>query len=292
MGAAYNEVVVSKGLARDLLHAVSALPRYENKAYYDLALQQEIHDHIMDRHLDGFGALVNEIRAALRQRPHCVVVKGLDWDEKNRLFVGLNRAFGDLVAGPYEAPRAQLVHYIYPAADLAASGKVKYETENLHTDTADWFEPVALISMVCVRPDSSGGGRSQILDHTDVKERIMDGLGEEALEVLQTYPVPWQIAPYLGGGVSRRKIIDGEKLCWRRYTIDMALDSLGESLPDDLVGVLDRVNSVISPSPREYLMQEGEIMFLDNHRSIHARSPINTVGGCNRLMIRSWIQTH
>jgi hypothetical protein len=38
-------------------------------------------------------------------------------------------------------------------------------------------------------------------------------------------------------------------------------------------------------------MREGELLFSDNRRTIHARTPIAAGPTSNRLMIRSWIRT-
>jgi alpha-ketoglutarate-dependent taurine dioxygenase len=37
-------------------------------------------------------------------------------------------------------------------------------------------------------------------------------------------------------------------------------------------------------------MREGELLFSDNRRTIHARTPIAAGPTSNRLMIRSWIR--
>ena len=93
----------------------------------------------------------------------------------------------------------QLVHYLQPATDLP-SARGGSESERLHTDTADWEEPVELISMVCVRADSGGGGRSRVLDVDTVRDEESAVVWERTLELLETQPVPWQLAAYCGGG--------------------------------------------------------------------------------------------
>lgn len=40
----------------------------------------------------------------------------------------------------------------------------------------------------------------------------------------------------------------------------------------------------------EFLMREGELLIVDNHRTIHARTPIASGAASDRLMIRSWIK--
>lgn len=282
-------VEVEPSLARALLEAAERLPRYDNKEFYSAQLQILVQESLQE--VDGFDSLVQQIEQRLNQWPYCVLVAGLSFDEGNKLFVGLNRAFGELVARPYEAPRAQLVHYIQPATDLV-SARGGQESERLHTDTADWDPPVELISMVCVRADPDGGGRSRVLDVDSIRREVKDHLGVTVLETLQTERVPWQLASYCGGGVQWRTILTRSHVCWRRYTIDMALDSTGATLSPEMLSALESFENVISQTPRtiEFLMREGELLFSDNLRTIHARTPIGSGTASDRLMIRSWIR--
>ena len=112
------------------------------------------------------------------------------------------------------------------------------------------------------------------------------------LELLETQAVPWQLASYIGGGVQWRTILSESSICWRRYTIDAALDSTGATLSTELFSVLDAFENVISNTPRtlDFLMREGELLFSDNRRTIHARTPISNNKASDRLMIRSWVR--
>jgi hypothetical protein len=280
---------VEPSLAAEVLKAAERLPRYDNRDFYSLELQTLVHQSL--REVSGFDSLVQQLEQKLNNWPYCVLVHGLSFDEGNKVFVGLNRAFGELVARPYEAPRAQLVHYIQPATDIPST-RGGHESERLHTDTADWEPPVELISMVCVRADPNGGGRSRVLDVDSIRDEVGHQLGAEVLELLQTVCVPWQIASYCGGGVRWRTVLTESSVCWRRYTIDLALDSNGTSLSPDMLNALENFENVVSHTPRtiEFLMREGELLFSDNLRTIHARTPISNGTASNRLMIRSWIR--
>jgi hypothetical protein len=287
-----GRIDVPSELARELLNGAERLPDYDNKEFYSPVLQTLVRDRIREASPDGFDWLVSLVKERVAQRPYCVLLQGLRFDEGNRLFVAINRAFGVLVARPYEKPRAQLVHYIQPATDLRSSRGGR-ENERLHTDTADWDPPVELISMVCVRADRGGGGRSRVLDIDSVKTEVKDRLGSETLQLLQTEPVPWQLAPYCGGGVKWWNVLTETNICWRRYTIDLALDSSGAKLSDEMVTALDAFEDVIGATSRtvDFLMCEGELLFSDNTRTIHCRTPIADGDASDRLMIRSWIRT-
>jgi len=283
---------VEPRLAREILAAAERLPQYENREFYSTRLQTQIHDRVRATSPEAFDSLAAEILSRLTRWPYCALVHGLSFDERNRVFVALNRAFGELVARPYEKPRAQLVHYIQPATDIP-SARGGHESERLHTDTADWEKPVELISMVCVRADPAGGGRSRILDLDSIRNEVDKRLGNQTLKLLDNEPVPWQIAPYFGGGVSWRPVLTESTICWRRYTIDMALDSTGPTLSPEMLRALEAFENLVSATPHtiDFLMREGDLLFSNNHRTIHARTPIAAGTSSDRLMIRSWIRT-
>ena len=287
-----NRIHASNPLASELLRAAERLPLYDNKEFYSTDLQTFVRDSIRSSNPDAFDELIASIKARLVQRPYCALISGLRFDEGNRLFVAINRAFGELVARPYEKPRAQLVHYIQPQTDLPSTRGGR-ESERLHTDTADWKTPVELISMICVKADSAGGGRSQILDVDTARFAIETNLGGDTLNLLDTKPVPWQLAPYLGGGVTWRTVLTEQTICWRRYTIHLALTDERATLDDEMLQTLDDFEQVITNSEGtiDFLMREGELLFSDNTRTIHARTPLADPSNSNRLMIRSWIRT-
>lgn len=283
---------VPAALARDLRRAAERLPLYENKDFYSLRLQAELRDAVRSACRDGFDWLRAEVEERLRREPCCVLVDGLSFDPGNRLFVAVNRAFGELVARPYEAPRAQLVHYIQPATDIKTSDGRQTESERLHTDSADWPEPVEVISMVCLRPDRKGGGRSRILTLETLRQEVGEKLGAATLGLLER-PVPWRMDDANGGGMVWRPIVTATSIRWRRYTIDAALSAAGITLPPAQSRALDDLDELIAATDRalDCLMSEGELLFMDNHRTLHSRTPLS--GGyrtSGRLMLRSWIR--
>lgn len=286
------QIDVSPLLARSLLKRAESLPRYDNREFYSTAVQDFVLDSVRKESADGFDELIGQVRARITRWPFYVLIRGLSFDEGNKVFVAINRAFGELVARPYEKPRAQLVHYVEPSTDLP-SVRGGHESERLHTDTADWETPVELISMVCVRADPRGGGRSRALDIDSIRDEVNACLGTDFLSLLETEAVPWQLAPYFGGGVKWRPVLNDSTVCWRRYTIDLALENEGAELSGEMLNALAAFEDVIGRTDRtsDFLMREGELLFSDNHRTIHARTPISDLENSSRLMIRSWIRT-
>jgi hypothetical protein len=285
-------IEVAPAVASQLLSGAERLPRFDNEEFYSPELQLLVRDQVRQASPDGFDDLVGKIAESIARWPFCVLISGLSFDVGNKVFVAINRAFGELVARPFEKPRAQLVHYVEPATDLP-SARGGHESERLHTDTADWEPPVELISMVCVRADHKGGGRSRILDVETIRDEVGRHLGSTTLQRLESEPVPWQLAPYLGGGLKWRPVLTGTSVCWRRYTINLALESENISLSEEMLSTLDAFEKVITATERtlDFLMRESELLFSDNHRTIHARTPIPDAIASERLMIRSWIRT-
>jgi hypothetical protein len=284
-------IKVPPTVAGALLAAAEDLPLYDNKDYYSIVLQSLVADTVREKCTDAFDWLVNRINEGVARRPYCVLIRGLRFDKGNRLFVALNRAFGKMVALPYQEPRAQLVHYIQPRTDIL-SARGGREAERLHTDAADWGTPIGFISMICVRADRKGQGHSRLLDVDAVQEEVQIKLGRGSLELLKT-PVPWQLHSCWGGGLKWRPVLTESTVCWRRYTILLAVSDEGAELSKEMLGLLDEFEMVVEGSDCriDFLMQEGELLFSDNTRGLHARTAIGDADQSRRLMIRSWIQT-
>jgi hypothetical protein len=283
-----------ESLAAALEAAARALPVYDGRDDYDLAVQAAVHDAVRAADPDGFDRLTAAIRARFAAPPFSAVVAGLRWDDHHRLFVAVNRAFGDLVAVPYRPPRGQLVHHVQPATDLTAAAGHQ-QTERLHTDCADWPEPARYMSLLCVRPDPRGGGRSRLLEVATLREEVRARAGAEALRLAEE-PVPWRVADYLGGGVVWRPVLTASTVRWRRYTIDDGMAAAaaggGAALPPERVAALDAIEAAVegAPGTLEFLLGPGELWIADNARVLHGRTAILDPARSGRLLLRSWIR--
>jgi len=144
-----------------------------------------------------------------------------------------------------------------------------------------------------VRPDPHGHGRSLLLDIEAIQEEVQTQLGNDSLQLLKTQPVPWQLHVCWGGGVRWQPVLTESTVCWRRYTILLAVDEDGAELSKEMRQLLDEFERVVENSDRriDFLLQEGDLLFSDNTRGVHSRTPILDPEVSNRLMIRSWIDT-
>src|SRR5689334_17618276 len=94
------KIKIRPSLARGLRKAAERLPRYDNREFYSTELQTMVYGALREES-EGLDELTHEINKRLSRWPYCVLVEGLYFDEGNKVFVGLNRAFGELVARPY-----------------------------------------------------------------------------------------------------------------------------------------------------------------------------------------------
>src|SRR4029079_15396543 len=104
------KVNVDGTVAREILAAAEHLPQYDNREFYSTDLQTYVLNSVRESCPKAFDAVIAEIKQRLARWPYCALIQGLSCDDGNRVFVAINRAFGELVARPYEKPRAQLVH--------------------------------------------------------------------------------------------------------------------------------------------------------------------------------------
>jgi hypothetical protein len=146
--------------------------------------------------------------------------------------------------------------------------------------------------MLCVRADPRGHGRSRLLPVDAIREEVQTQLGNHSLRLLKTQPVPWQLHVCWGGGVRWQTVLTESTVCWRRYTILLAVDEDGAELSKEMRQLLDEFERVIENSDHriDFLLQEGELLFSDNTRGVHSRTPILDPETSDRLMIRSWVE--
>src|ERR1043166_8964470 len=96
-------VEISATVASSLVAAAERLPRYDNFEFYSSELQVRVCEAVREGCPEAFDPIVSEIRKRLGRWPYCALVNGLVFDEGNKVFVAINRAFGELVARPYRS---------------------------------------------------------------------------------------------------------------------------------------------------------------------------------------------
>ena len=71
------------------------------------------------------------------------------------------------------------------------------------------------------------------------------------------------------------------------------MNELSARLSEEMLEALDGFEQVVTDTAGtvDFMMREGELLFSDNTRTIHARTPLADPATSTRLMIRSWIRT-
>lgn len=220
--------------------------------------------------------LFDELSEAMAERlgspPHFGIIRGLPRSRATDLLVAFSAGLGLLVE-PLNQSWSRVVRRLVPSRDVAFDGRLV--NEYLHTDGSDWTQPNDYTCLFCVTPDQNGGGASRLLG----VEALCDGAEDrgELDEVCQR-EVPWRLADELGGGVHWAPIITQEPLeiRWHRQTLRRSFedgrvprDSGTEALLDRFERSVERNRNVL-----ELSLRSGDLLFLDNRRCLHARTPI------------------
>ncbi|NQZ09662.1 MAG: TauD/TfdA family dioxygenase [Algicola sp.] len=289
-------LTVAENTVGQLLAAAEQLPQYANRDFYDPQIQLKVYYHIRNRCQPEFDEVVQQIKACLQRPPFGVLIRGLQFDEHYRVFVALNRALGLMVARPYDekTARAQLIHHVQPQSDINNKAKAIKSgpklSEKLHIDAADRPTPVRFVSMQCVRADPDGEGRSRILDSQGFRAILASQ--PDMIKQLEREPVPWPIVDYLGSGVHWRTVLKDDCVFWRHYSINQALARPNVELAGDMRQLLDQVATLLDEDVQQqfdFLLAPGDLLIVDNHRCLHARTAINNPN-TPRLMLRSWVE--
>jgi len=208
-------------------------------------------------------------RIASTARSHgFALVRGLNFDEENRLSAGLTAGFATIVE-PYTEPYAKVVREI----------GVRPGVETLHTDGTGWVVPNDLTLLECVEPDPAGGGAS-LLSRVDDAINLLTH-EQSTIEVLTRETAPFMVDTELGGGVKYLHILTIDPQTGR-YSVQFHsydtdnLVAKGADIKPIVKEAMKRFEaSLDSPSVcRQQLMTKGDWLIVDNHHTLHARTAV------------------
>lgn len=308
---------VAPATATRWLEAARSIPANEARRFYEPSVQQRLRDLVRAAAPEELDALIAGVDALLLSPPHLVVVRGLRWDAADHLCVALNAAFGTLVAGTYQPPRSQIVHRLQVQTELAGDKGAMRGAEVFHSDCASFSEPADLLTMVCVRPDDSGGGSTRVVTSAQVRALIRARGGDEMLAWFERTALPWRIRDpgdarrYLGNadriraqlgwrhfdergeGVAMRPVLDGDRVLWSRYLIEQGFLLLERQLDAETARALDFLTEALEAPDEQYdcPLQADDFMISDNLRTLHTRTPLgHDYAQSSRLMLRCWVR--
>jgi hypothetical protein len=236
----------------------------------------------------AFHDLARDVGKRMAEPPWFLIIRDLPVSRATPLLVAVSATLGQLVE-PYRQPWSRVVRHIIPSRDRAVDGRVL--NEFLHTDGTDWVRPNDYTCLFCVRPDQSRDGESLLLGVATLLDELTAGPSAGAVHRLASQAVPWRIADELGGGVHWECPIDLEvpHIRWLRYTVALAgeegLASLPADAADDLLAFEQAVENCRGTA--RVRLQAGDLLLLDNGRSLHARTAIRDPAGSTRELLRT-----
>jgi alpha-ketoglutarate-dependent taurine dioxygenase len=162
-------------------------------------------------------------------------------------------------------PNGTLVWDIRPqTTDVRAARSHQASEFPWHTDCAFENPPPEYMALLVVQPDRFGGGESLLLD---TQSFVFSAATQRSLQ----QPFPFR-AP--------REFEKGEPITYGSILLPRGMRYRREIIPDELctreqLHALDALDEVIARSnPMRTVLPQNSILFLDNHRFLHARTEI------------------
>ncbi len=166
-----------------------------------------------------------------------------------------------------------------------------------HTDTQYFNNPENYMSLWCVTPDKDGGGVSGLVDGRKVVEEIEHRYGEDVLKTLSDPVYPFRVPSiFTAKGDDENKEVyygailnladSGQPLIrYRKETLDKGMSAAAFVLTAAQEHALTSIEEVLNDKKLEfaYLLDEGDVMFANNHELLHNRSHFEDL---DRFLIR------
>lgn len=236
----------------------------------------------------GFEELVEIAHERLNRAPWLVIIRGLPVAVAAPILVAVSASLGELVE-PYRRPWSRVIRQIVPSRDRAVEGRVL--NEFLHTDGTDWVRPNDYTCLFCVRPDEAHDGVSRLLDAATLLDELSSEPAAQVVSRLAGNPVPWRVADELGGGVHWEPALHlhSPRIRWLRHTITLSHDDGLTTIAEDTLDDLARFEELVEACRGVIWLrlEAGDLLLIDNARSLHARTPIADPARSSRELLRT-----
>lgn len=214
--------------------------------------------------------------------PYACVVSGVSSAVE---FVALSASLGTLVE-PFGADPYGVVAPLRPSSDRIDAGQAL--NEMLHTDGTHWPTPNDFTCLYCIRADEAGGGRSLVLPQEQFAEAVLNALGKVEGDRFLFRSQPWDIAEELGGGTLHAPVLTEAGVRWMGFTL-LKSTSGPSKWEQELRQEILRIECELSQQSGtiSILLEPGDVLFVNNKRSLHARTAINQPAASQRLLLRA-----
>lgn len=150
-----------------------------------------------------------------------------------------------------------------------------------HTDTQYYPEPEPSFVLYCMEPARCGGGYSSVLDARALREDI-ERTSPRLAQVLSTKLLPFRVPsafvttgdPNTVEATLAPVFSDNPMIRYRRDTLAAGLKYFPEYGDADVHRALDEFEQLLTKCPHqiEFFMPRDSLVFIDNHRALHART--------------------
>jgi alpha-ketoglutarate-dependent taurine dioxygenase len=230
---------------------------------------------------------------ALKKEGYCAILinkfglQSFVPDERNKLLFAFSLAFG--FPTPTDPQKGQLLWDVkarsLPKGHFATFSEHSDRAE-LHTDTQYYQRPEDYFFLYVVRAARCGGGKSLLCDGREIQSCLLEtSEGQEAFEVLSTFPFPFRIpttftqngtvdaiettqAPIFGSDPNEPLIRFRHDTLEKGFQArpDLDVPEAREALRV-LSHVLENKVNILN-----YYMQDDDLVVCDNHTALHGRT--------------------
>lgn len=285
--AAPYEAHVSCATASIFRASLGAINLPSDELLRSVAVQKLLAFSVRSISAGAFDDLIGEISTRIARPPFFVRVRNLETENPAALLIAISAMLGRLME-PYQQPWSKVVRDIRPRDDRGHGGRVL--NEFLHTDGTDWPTPNDYTCLYCVHPDPHGGGQSRLLCVDSFLETLHGAPHRELLEQLDEQPLPWKVAPSLGGEIHWAPAISisGRQMRWLRATNLIAARESAEPLPAALPQLLETFEAAIEAASVQLRinLNAGDMLLVDNRRALHGRTAIRFPETSPRHLLR------
>lgn len=185
-----------------------------------------------------------------------------------------------------------VIHDVTPRADAVgadlSSSAARFP---LHTDSTFLLAPHDFVALGCLAASEDGGGRSLVVHVDDVRARIEQRAGSDALSALADAAFPFLMRDPAGGPDARElPIFTHAEGRWTvRYRSDAVAAALAQT-QTDLAGrhrtaLLALEDALADPALHStFMLRPGDVLLLDNRRTLHGRTEV--AAGARRVLRR------
>lgn len=215
----------------------------------------------------------------LSHTPYSVIIRNIPESFSLTCLAGISASLGR-VTEPLGINKGQILKEIRPSLDKTSHGKAL--NESLHTDSTDWPIPNDITALLCVRPDSAGGGQTKLTTIDDILWAAQHLLPKKDQKWLTDHPLTWNMSSCFDEKTIQAPIIEHGMIRWMEYTT--APRNKAEK------SFIQRILSMIEAETKSLRLelQASDLLLINNRKCLHARTSVDDENS-DRVLVRAKI---